>query len=263
MKSAREEFEHTGVAVVREFLQEEVVVSLRRCFDVLEARGVPTSRQVLYTHREPSGPRRGLGELMHQWFNPHRIIGDGNTAAPMRELHDWLGEFAGQSLVPFQDVLMSKRAGHREFAWHQDAPFWPVDFVWGAIVWCALDPTDASNGAVEFALGSHLDKQCPAVDLHTGAAQEGTLGDLPDPRHFEVVCSMLAPGDAVIFHPRTLHRSPENTSGRIRRAWASTWLSPDSRWNRDRAPRHPLASRAEQGTPLGEIALFGDLACDD
>lgn len=263
MNAAREEFEHTGLVVVRELLREEVVVSLRRCFDVLESRGVPTSRQVLYTHREPSSPRGELSELMHQWLNPHRIVGDGNTTAPTRDLRARLREFAGRSLIPFQDVLMSKRGGHREFPWHQDAPFWPVDVVWGAIVWCALDPTDASNGAVEFALGSHLDEQSPAVDLHTGAAQEGTRGDLPDPRRFEVVCPTLAPGDAVIFHPRTLHRSGENTSGRVRRVWASTWLSADSRWNRDRAPRHPLASRAEQGAPLGEIALFGGVACDD
>lgn len=263
MNTALDEFERAGLVVMRKFLSEELVVSLRHCFDVLESRAVPTSRQVLYTHREPSGPRGDFSELMHQWFNPHRIVGDGNTTAPMRAIRERVREFAERSVIPFQDVLMSKCAGHREFPWHQDAPFWPVDVVWGAIVWCALDPTDASNGAVEFALESHFEALSSAVDLHTGAAQEGTRGDLPDSRRFEVVCPTLAPGDAVIFHPRTLHRSGENTSGRVRRAWASTWLSSDSRWDRDRAPRHPLASRAEHGVPLGELALFGGVECDD
>ncbi len=263
MNGAREEFERSGLVIVRGLLREEVVGSLRRCFDVLESRGVPTSRQVLYTHRDPNGVRGDLGALMQQWLNPHRIVGDGNTAEPMRDLRELVVEFAGRSLVPFQDVLMSKRATHREFPWHQDEPFWPVDCVWGAIVWGALDPTDGSNGAVEFAVGSHLGEEGPAVDLHTGVAQDGAPGELPDPHRFEIIRPTLAPGDAVIFHPRMLHRSGENASGRLRRAWASTWLSTDSRWNRDRAPRHPLASRAAQGAPLGEIALFGGATCGD
>jgi ectoine hydroxylase-related dioxygenase (phytanoyl-CoA dioxygenase family) len=263
MNPTCEALERTGLVVVRGVLSDALVASLRGCFAALDTRGVPTSRQVLYTHREPSGHRADFGALMQQWLNPHRLVGEGSTEEAMRSLRAWLARFAQRPLLPFQDVLLSKHIEHREFPWHQDEPFWPLDCVWGAVVWCALDPVGASNGAVEFAVGSHLGELGPAVDLHTGAAQEGSGGHLPDVGRFEVVQPTLDPGDAVIFHPRTFHRSQRNTSGSPRRAWASTWLSPDSRWNPARAPRHPLASRAAAGVPLGDVPLVGGVSCVD
>lgn len=100
-------------------------------------------------------------------------------------------------------------------------------------------------------MGSHRNGLGPAIDLHTGEAQEGTARLLPSLSDYEVACPLLEPGDAVLFHPRTWHRSGVNQHTQRRRAWASTWLSPDARWNRDRAPRHPLANRVEHGALVG------------
>jgi ectoine hydroxylase-related dioxygenase (phytanoyl-CoA dioxygenase family) len=150
----------------------------------------------------------------------------------------------------FQDLLLAKHAEHRSLAWHQDEPFWPIDTPWGAVVWCALDPVDHARGGVELALKSHRELG-PAIDLHTGEPQLASQGQRFDASGFELSCPELAPGDALIFHARTWHRSGVNQGGLPRRAWVSTWLPREACWNPDRAPRHPRAPTVIAGAPVG------------
>lgn len=246
-----------GVVVARGLLGMGAVERLRATFAALERHGVPRSREILYTHEAPTHAPAAFGTLMEQWLNPHLQDFTVGTRADAQRLGQRLLSEFGRPLVLFQDVILSKRPAHETFPWHQDAAFWPVDCVWGAIVWCALDEVNAENGAVEFAIGSHRGDVAPSVDLYTGRAQIGAGGALPDLEDAEVFCPSLAPGDAVIFHPRTFHRSGRNRSGLPRRAWASSWLSTDSRWDPSRAPRHPLAANAPAGALVGDVRLVG------
>ncbi|MDO9022908.1 MAG: phytanoyl-CoA dioxygenase family protein [Deltaproteobacteria bacterium] len=248
----RAQMDLCGMVVVRSALDGADVEVLRECMETLLRRGIPTSRQVLYTHAEPTTPRDDLWVLMEQWINPHRVPAAGSTFDRMRGMGAWLKEHWGGELIPFQDVLLAKHPSHRVFPWHQDEPYWPVDTSGGVIAWVALDRVEPSNGGVEFALCSHRDGLGPAIDLHTGEAQQGTTAPLPSLAGYEIVCPVLETGDAVLFHPRTWHRSGVNRHAQTRRAWASTWLPPDARWNRDRAPRHPLVGRFEHGALVAQ-----------
>ena len=248
--SALDELLETGVVVITGLLERVEVERLHGCFDALRSAGVPTSRQILYTHAVPAQPRPGFDSLFEQWFNPHLRDAPGSTRPMLERLGRRLSQQLAPDLSVFQDLLLTKHGQHRSLAWHQDEPFWPVDTPWGAVVWCALDPVNRERGGVELALHSHSELG-PAIDLHTGDPQIGTEGRRFDASAFERRCPELAPGDALIFHARTWHRSGINRHGLPRRAWISTWLPPEARWNPARAPRHPRASTVRAGAPVG------------
>jgi ectoine hydroxylase-related dioxygenase (phytanoyl-CoA dioxygenase family) len=113
---------------------------------------------------------------------------------------------------------------------------------------------DERSGGLWLAEGSHREGVGPAVDLHTGAAQQGSEGVMLDVARYEVVRPKLAPGDAIAFHPLVWHASPENRSGLARRVWASTWLGVSARWSHARAPRHPLCRILEDGATVDTLA---------
>jgi phytanoyl-CoA hydroxylase len=238
-----------GLVVVEGLLAPAEVEVLRDCFHALRSAGVPTSRQILYTHAAPQEPRPGFDSLFEQWFNPHLREAVGSTRAMLERLGVRLSERLAPGLCAFQDLLLTKHAEHRSLAWHQDEPFWPIDAPWGAVVWCALDPVNRERGGVELALGSHRELG-PAIDLHTGDPQLAAQGQRFDATGFELSCPELSPGDALIFHARTWHRSGVNGDGLLRRAWISTWLPPEARWDPARAPRHPRTPTVLTGAPV-------------
>jgi len=242
----------TGVLELPALITVDEVRILREAFDELRASGVPTSKQVLYTHEPPRAARPSFATLMEQWLNPHLRDDAASSAAVAERLGRRLAARFGEELFLFQDVLMSKGADHQPFPWHQDQPYWPVATPGGVVVWCALDPVDPSNGALELAVASKRLGLGPAVDLHTGESQLGMTQALPDLSEFERRCVTLAPGDAVLFHPRTWHRSGPNVTGASRRVWSSSWLPGAALWRRESAPLHPLSARIEDGRRVAE-----------
>lgn len=241
------ELEASGFAIHRGLLAEDEVAALRGCMDRLREGRAPVSAQVLYTHTAPVEPRPPLERLMQQWLDPHRRHG-GGTAEVLARVARRLPEL-GIDVVPFQDVLVAKAADHAPFPWHQDEPFWPFDAPDGLVAWCALDPADRGNGGLELARGSHRFGRGPAIDLHTGEPQAGIAGPLPDRTALAGTCPSLMPGDAVLFRPRTWHRSGRNLDGRPRRGWISSWLPPGAPLRPELAPRHPLARAREGAVP--------------
>ena len=238
--------ETNGFVVSPGFLAAEEVEALRACLDQLQEGQAPTSAQVLYTHALPTEPRPSFERLMRQWLNPHRRAHTGSTAKMLARVERRLGTL-GFDVIPFQDALLVKTADHALFPWHQDEPYWPFDAPAGLVAWCALDPVGRDNGGVELARGSHLLGRGPAIDLHTGEPQAGHAGPFPDRNSFTCECPSLRPGDAVLFRPRTWHRSDRNASGARRRGWSSSWLPAGTRLRPELAPRHPLVRGGQKG----------------
>lgn len=238
-----------GHVVAVRLLPEPDVVALRGVLETLRAVAVP-SREILYTHREPTEARgAGMAALMDQWFNPHRRAGAASTLAVATRLRTWVSELLGAEAVLFQDVLMDKRGRHRPFPWHQDFPFWPVDRPHGVVVWAALDPVDERRGGL--CLESMTERRAgPPIDLHSGGPQPGFEGhEVRSPSQW--VCPALEPGDAVAFAPLTWHCSGWNRDDTPRRVWASSWLAGDVRWCHAAAPRHPFVRLLRDGEPVG------------
>lgn len=242
------ELERDGFTVSPGLLAAEEVMTLRRCMALLHEARVPTTTQVLYTHAIPTETRPSFERLMLQWLNPHQRTDAGGTAELLARVARRLSNL-GFGLVPFQDVLLAKTIDHAPFPWHQDEPYWPFDAPAGLVAWCALDPVDRRNGGLELAPGSHQLGRSPAIDLHTGEPQTDLPGPLPARTVFVGECPSLSPGDAVLFRPRTWHRSDRNTSGAPRRGWISSWLPLGTRLRPELAPRHPLARGSRGAVP--------------
>lgn len=246
-------FSQDGFESRRPLFDAATVADLRACLRALEEEAVPASRHILYTHTPPTSAMPDLSTLMTQWLNPHRRVGPTSTRGAVEQLRAHVCELLGTQAVLFQDVLMYKRPEHKVFPWHQDFPFWPVDQPSGVVVWIPLDPVEASVGGLQLAVGSHRLPVGPSIDLHSGLPQLGSDGPLMSSESQTIVSPGLDPGDAILFHPLTWHQSPINQQGRLRRVWASTWLTPNVRWSHARAPRHPLCSRVQDGAPVSEL----------
>lgn len=111
----------------------------------------------------------------------------------------------------FKDKLIFKPPGARGYRTHQDYAYWhwlPAAPDALLTVMVAVDGANAENGAVEFCPGLHARLLTP----------EGTAADVDDtdvPTPGELV--ETEPGDVVVFHSLTPHRSGFNRSASTRR----------------------------------------------
>ena len=160
----------------------------------------------------------GLGTRISLWNR----AGDATygLAARSARLVDTVEALIGEPVYHFQSKLTAKdpHVGGA-WEWHQDYGYWYYN---GCVrpdmlsVMVALDRTDAGNGCLQLIRGSHRlgridhvpvsDKQNAADPVRVAAILE----------RLEVVPCELEPGDAVVFHANTLHRSDQNRSDRRR-----------------------------------------------
>ena len=177
------------------------------------------------------------------------------NAASQHDIYTWLTEdevrdfiFYGPSAAIAQQVFASKRVSFyydqifvknalspEPTPWHHDATFWPIEGDQVASLWTSVDPVDAEGSALEFISGSHRWKEnfraigADGTDYTDG--QEG-MHELPDINGdrsgFNIVSWSLEPGDALLFHKRTLHGARGNSSSaRMRRAITTRWCGDD------------------------------------
>lgn len=167
----------------------------------------------------------------------------------------------------YHDHLFVKHIGSPHImAWHHDMTTWPVDGEQLPTIWVALSNVTESNGRLEFVRGYH--KKLLADDvIYIGHYPTGDYGpkdgaECPDfwelngKDGIEVISWDLAPGDAVIFHPRTPHGSKgavNATEPRI--GLASRWVGDDVVWN-FREGQHQIGELEDM--PKGE-PVRGDM----
>ena len=113
----------------------------------------------------------------------------------------WLGMYA---------VVRPK--GGRGLAWHQDNQY--THILGPALnAFIALDTITEKNAGLWIAPQSHLLGRQPNINEGEGHRRAA------DPENGQP-CPDMAPGDAVFFHRETLHRSGENHTANVRRAFA-------------------------------------------
>ncbi len=111
----------------------------------------------------------------------------------------------------FKDRLIYKMLGVRGYQIHQDYSWWqefPEDLINVAL---AIDAADAENGALELFPGHHKLLSTAGEMRHMNDAEAQQI----DPSTGEIMITQ--PGDVVIFHCMTPHRSGPNLSNRLRR----------------------------------------------
>ncbi|GGK34733.1 hypothetical protein GCM10010124_29220 [Pilimelia terevasa] len=128
-----------------------------------------------------------------------------------------------------------------ELGLHQDLPYYPYLGDQQLITcWTALDPVDATNGGVQYVPGSHRGR---LPHRQTGQQQALDLPeDLVDASAAHTVA--LTPGEAVLHHGLTVHRSAANTSDLPRMGLATLYIPAGVSVHQDDFPYPPLTPRS-------------------
>ncbi len=135
----------------------------------------------------------------------------------------------------YDQIFVKEKLSPDPTPWHHDCTFWPLEGEQVASLWTSVDRVDAASSALEFIAGSHRWKQnfraigVDGTDFTTG--QEG-FEDLPDidgdRSNYDILSWEVEPGDAVLFHMRTVHGARGNTSkDQKRRAIATRFCGDD------------------------------------
>jgi ectoine hydroxylase len=141
--------------------------------------------------------------------------------ARSRRVVDSVGQLLNDEPYHYHSKMIMKQAvTGGAWEWHQDYGYWYENGVLTpnlCSVFIAVDPATRANGCMQVLKGSH----------HMGRLTHVKIGDQTgaDPERVAAACERLelvyvemAPGDALFFHPNTLHRSDQNRSPHDR--WA-------------------------------------------
>lgn len=138
----------------------------------------------------------------------------------------------------FGDQIFVKRSDTSlRTPWHHDITFYPLKGDQCASVWASLDPVKRDSSALEFIAGSHLwnTRYWP---IGVGGVVKSLDNLEPPPlinanrQVYKIIGWDLEPGDAILFHAKTLHSAPANISADMpRRAIATRWCGDDMVFN--------------------------------
>ena len=202
-------YERDGLLFLRNLFDQQEIAFLR---ETMERDPAIVEHSLLREDAE------GLGTRISLWNR----AGDATygLAARTARLVDTVEMLIGEPVYHFQSKLTAKdpRVGGA-WEWHQDYGYWYHN---GCVrpdmlsVMIALDHADADNGCLQLIRGSHrlgrID-HVPVSDKQNAADPARVEAIL---ERFDVVHCELEPGDAVVFHANTLHRSDQNRSERRR-----------------------------------------------
>ena len=119
----------------------------------------------------------------------------------------------------FKDKLIFKLPGMSGYTMHQDQAWWqlcPPDDILSVLI--VIDGADASNGGIEVFSGYHDKLRTPEGELRNFNDEEAAQID-----EQRGVLPVTTPGDVVIFHSLTPHRSGPNTAQKSRRSLYLTY----------------------------------------
>jgi len=146
------------------------------------------------------------------------------------------GFWGGGPVWFMYEQIFSKQSGGMRTPWHQDTSYQPVSGEHVAVVWISLDPVSRDE-ALEFCSGSHLGPLYNASSFKPGDPTDplyktGNLPRLPDIEaerdEWPIVGWETEPGDAVVFHPSTLHGGGAPGPDRRRRTLTLRFFGEDA-----------------------------------
>ncbi len=117
-------------------------------------------------------------------------------------------------------MIMKQARTGGAWEWHQDYGYWYENGVLTpnlCSVFIAVDPATRANGCMQVLKASHDMGRLTHVKIgdQTGADPERVAAAV---ERLELIYVEMKPGDALLFHPNTLHRSDQNRSENDR--WA-------------------------------------------
>ena len=145
---------------------------------------------------------------------------------------------SGSAQFFHEHVLVKEPHTVKPTPWHQDAPYYFVDGNHTVSFWLPLDPVSAA-ATLRLVAGSHRwpkpvlpVKWLDNADFY--AAERERYMSLPDLDATDSDTTILEwemqPGDAVLFHFRTVHGARGNLQACRRRAFSMRWVGDDAHY---------------------------------
>jgi len=226
----------------RDVYRREGVVCLRGIF----RSWVPLLRRGVARNREQPGPYfaenvagSGAGSFWDDYCNWQRIPEFERFLRESDMARLAAGIMGSEAAQLFHDHVLVKEPGtSKPTPWHQDSPYYFIDGSQTVSFWLPLDRV-ARARSLRLVAGSHLRggtvrpvKWLDDSDFYTepeAAYDDPPVGEQDVDGRLIRAWSMQ-PGDAVLFHFRTLHGALGNESPRRRRAFSVRWVGDDARY---------------------------------
>jgi len=134
----------------------------------------------------------------------------------------------------YRAMFMNKPAGQGTLLnWHQDGTgHWGLTIAPQVTIWTALDDTSPVNGCLRIVPGSHKSMVTAGRDFLN---EEEIAIHAPVEKQMPL---QMAPGEVVLLHNWTLHRSEPNQTDRPRRAFSTCYIDAETR-HRDTGEAFP------------------------
>ena len=205
----RAAFEADGYVIVRGFFDAEEAALLRQAMEQDPA---------IRSHFYDRGDRQGGRTRMALWNHP----GDSvyGLAARCARMVDTMEDLLGGEVYHYHSKLTAKEPHEGgAWEWHQDYGYWYHNgclFPLMASAMIALDRSTRENGCLQVLKGSNR-----LGRIEHGLLEGEQMGADLDrveqaSRHLETVYAEMDPGDVLLFHCNTLHRSDQNRSDQRR-----------------------------------------------
>ena len=163
----------------------------------------------------------------------------------------------GSTIAQFfhEHVLVKEPGAVKRTPWHQDEPYFCVDGSQTVSFWIPLDPVP-KHVCPEFIAGSHrwgkLFYPRRFFDDTNYDYEGGGFETIPDVdagrENYDIHSWALEPGDAILFHFRTVHGAPANPNACRRRGFVPRWLGDDVRFVARRGRTSPPYPGIDQET---------------
>ncbi len=151
----------------------------------------------------------------------------------------WAAQLIGTPAVRLleDNALWKRPQSQGELRWHQDWPYWPLAQPNAVTAWIALDGTDADNGAMSMAVGSHLTGERLPVAFGTGTPylhdqRPSTVKPICDPAEMglKIDTISLRAGEVSFHSSLVWHSSGPNNTELPRRAIVIRYAGDGTVW---------------------------------
>jgi len=255
---------HTLTPAQLEQYRTDGYILLRGLFDAEETallRRSAKEDKALDDHSFGRGDGEGGKIRLSLWNHP----GDGiyGMFARSRRLVNAVADVLGDEPYHYHSKMIMKdaRVGGA-WAWHQDYGYWYSNGVLApnlCSAFIAVDPATRENGCLQVIRGSHALGRIDHVlkGEQAGADLERVNAILE--RH-ELVHVLMEPGDTILFHANTLHRSDQNKSDHPRWSMICCYNAKSNDPYRDGPhPRYtPLQLVDDGAIKTAGVKRFGD-----
>lgn len=236
----REKFQKDGYLVLPGLIEPTLVAKLRDRIDAIAQGAAPLPAGV--QKMEEPAVERGDVEVRAPGAGIRKLEGvplatdpSIKKAAHHPYIVQVMQELIGEDLKLLRAAAMMKppRVGSPK-GLHQDAAYYPIEPQKHIAAWIALDPATEHNGCMEVLPGKHHEgyQEHEAREYDTDVVIEGTTGE-----ESGLVRLPMQPGDVLLTHCLTPHRSGANRSDLWRRALILAYMSAQSRFTQDEKER--------------------------